>query len=144
MRVSVSKGLVKFTVVCLAFLPVHLPPHKRFGRRLLGTLVKILFVCTYNKLRSRTAEDLFKDDVRFEVKSAGTSESAPTQLSKELLEWADYTFVMEKSHIKQIRERYPDIYKKKKIVCLYIEDVYDYMDPELKELLKTKVNSYFK
>jgi len=57
---------------------------------------KVLFVCTVNRFRSKTAEEIFKS--KFNVKSAGTSELANTPLSRELLEWADYIFVMEESH----------------------------------------------
>ncbi len=42
-----------------------------------------------------TAEDIFNEDLRFEVKSAGTDILAKTQINKTLLEWVDYIFVME-------------------------------------------------
>lgn len=103
---------------------------------------KILFVCTVNRLRSKTAEDLLKDDSRFEVKSAGIDKTATTQLTRELLEWADCIFVMEKSHRNIIHRKYPDIYKNKKIICLYIDDVYDYMDPGLVELIKERISKF--
>jgi predicted protein tyrosine phosphatase len=104
---------------------------------------KLLFVCTANELRSRTAEDIFKDDRRFEVKSAGTHSCANNIITKELLEWADHIFVMEKRHRNIIHKRYPDIYKNKRIMCLYIPDIYDYMDEKLIGILKMKINKYF-
>lgn len=104
---------------------------------------KLLFVCTENRYRSRTAEDLFKDDPRFEVKSAGISESAENIVTGEVLEWADYIFVMEKRHRNIIHKRFPEIYEKKKIICLYIDDIYDYMDPELVNALKNAINKFF-
>jgi predicted protein tyrosine phosphatase len=104
---------------------------------------KLLFVCTENVYRSRTAEELFKDDPRFEVKSAGISASAERQLTKEMLEWADYVFVMEKRHRNIIHKLFPEIYEKKRIICLYIDDIYDYMDPELVKILGIKINQVF-
>jgi len=52
-------------------------------------------VCTANRFRSKTAEDIFNEDLRFEVKSAGTDILVKTQINKTLLEWVDYIFVME-------------------------------------------------
>jgi protein-tyrosine-phosphatase len=39
-------------------------------------VIKILFVCTANKMRSKTAEELYKNDARFMVKSAGVADFA--------------------------------------------------------------------
>jgi predicted protein tyrosine phosphatase len=46
---------------------------------------------------------------------------------------------MEKEHRNFMRKHYPAIYNSKKIVCLYIPDEYDFMQPELIDLLKGKV-----
>lgn len=89
-------------------------------------------------MRSATAERIFSDDNRFEVKSAGTDEIASVVLSKELLDWADLVVVMEKYHRNRIRKRYPEVYKSKPIVCLYIPDDYEFMQPELIQLLRDR------
>ena len=98
----------------------------------------ILFVCTANIDRSRTAEDLYGVDPRYEVASAGTSEFATTPLDRELLRWADRVFVMcerEDKHQTSIRMRFPDL--KLRIVDLDIEDRWRRGHPELvKRLLK--------
>lgn len=107
------------------------------------TPLKILFVCTVNRMRSLTAEKIYAEDERFEVKSAGTAEEANTAISKELLNWADAIVVMEKAHRNHIRKMFPDVYKSKKIVCLYIADVYDYMQPELIAVLKESVERVY-
>ena len=104
---------------------------------------KILFVCTVNRMRSLTAEHIFKHDRRFEVKSAGTDISATRQINRELLDWAQYIVVMENHHRNTIRKKFPDIYKKKKIICLNIPDVFPYMDGELIALLKIKMQEIF-
>lgn len=81
--------------------------------------LKILFVCTINKMRSATAHTIYHDDSRFEVLSAGTDEEAKTVLTEELAMWADTIVVMEKHHRNTIRSKYPEVYATKKIVCLY-------------------------
>ena len=106
--------------------------------------LKILFVCTINRMRSATAHKIFEKDNRFEVKSAGTDTSAATVLTSELMDWADAIIVMEKSHRSFIRSKHPGYYNTKKIVCLYIPDEYEYMQPELIAILKDKVDDVHK
>ncbi|MDG1333359.1 MAG: hypothetical protein P8P74_13570 [Crocinitomicaceae bacterium] len=106
--------------------------------------MKILFVCTINRMRSLTAHEIFKSDTRFDVQSAGTAIDAQNRISKENLEWADYILVMERAHRNKIRSEYPKIYESKRILCMYIEDNYDYKDPYLIELLKGKFEFLWK
>ena len=104
---------------------------------------KILFVCTVNRMRSRTAQHLFEQDERLEVKSAGTSSSATIRVDEVLLEWADFILVMEKAHRNVIRKHFPRIYREKPIICLYIPDEYHFMQVELIALLKTRFESIY-
>ena len=106
--------------------------------------LKILFVCTFNKMRSKTAEEIYKDDERFVVKSAGVDEYAEVPVDLELLVWADYIVVMEGFHRKWLSLNYPVIFSNKEILCLDIPDEFDFMDPMLVYLLKEKVESIFK
>jgi predicted protein tyrosine phosphatase len=105
--------------------------------------LKILFVCTINRMRSATAHMIYSEDPRFEVRSAGTDRYAHTVLTEELLSWADTVIVMEREHRDFIRQNFSDIYKTKKIVCLYIRDLYSYMQPELVDLLKIKFEDVY-
>ena len=105
--------------------------------------LKLLFVCTVNRMRSATAHKIYEDDDRFEVKSAGTDNTANTVLTGDILNWADSIVVMEKHHRNYIRKHYPEIYKNKRIVCLYIPDDYDYMQTELIGILKDKVEDVY-
>ena len=92
----------------------------------------ILFVCTANVDRSRTAEDLYLDDPRYEVRSAGTAPFATTPLTRELLQWADRVFVMcerHDHHHTQIKLRFPDV--DRPVVDLDVEDRWPRGDPEL-------------
>jgi predicted protein tyrosine phosphatase len=106
--------------------------------------LKILFVCTINRMRSATAHKIFEDDPRFEVKSAGTDKSAATPLSPELMDWADAIVVMEKHHRNFIRSKHSHYYNNKKIVCLYIPDEYEFMQPELIHILKLRMEEVYK
>jgi len=100
---------------------------------------KVLFVCTQNRLRSPTAEHLYRSSADIDVRSAGISPSATVPVSKELLEWADVVYVFEKQQRNVIHKRFPELYEKKQIVCLYIPDEYDFMSPALVNLLKIKL-----
>ena len=106
--------------------------------------MKLLFVCTVNRMRSATAHKIYENDKRFEVKSAGTDKSANTVISNEILSWADSIVVMEKHHRNFIRQKFPEVYKHKKIACLYIPDDYDYMQTELIGILKDKVEDVYR
>ena len=106
--------------------------------------IKLLFVCTLNRMRSATAHKIYEVDNRFEVQSAGTDKTASTVLTADILNWADSIIVMEKYHRNYIRKYFYEIYESKKIVCLYIPDDYDYMQPELIEILKYKIEDVCK
>ncbi len=103
---------------------------------------KILFICNQNRLRSPTAEVLFSKNPQLEVRSAGLNHDASVKVSRELLTWADIIFVMEKRQRNIIHKKFKDIYREKRIICLYISDDYDYMDYTLISLLKERLPHY--
>ena len=98
----------------------------------------VLFVCGRTRARSPTAESVFGDYPNIEVASAGTSPDADTPLSTELVEWADIIVVMEPAHRRKLSSHYRASLKKKRVVCLDIPDKYDFMEPELVQILKAK------
>ncbi|MGF9563246.1 low molecular weight protein tyrosine phosphatase family protein [Neorhizobium sp. JUb45] len=102
----------------------------------------VLFVCSQNKLRSPTAEQVFSDWPGVETASAGTNNDAENPLSSELVEWADIIFVMERTHRTKLQTRYRAAMKNAKLICLDIPDNYQFMEPALVELLKAKVGRY--
>lgn len=104
----------------------------------------MLFVCSRNKWRSRTAETIFRNHQNYLVKSAGTDPSAVVKINAKLLSWADVIFVMEKKHKSKIQEKFSDIAKEKEIVILNIPDEYQYMDEELISILEDSVDDYFR
>ncbi|NIM13801.1 MAG: phosphotyrosine protein phosphatase [Candidatus Aminicenantes bacterium] len=106
-------------------------------------VIKILFVCTANKMRSKTAEELYKNDERFMVKSAGVADFAEVPVNLELLIWADYIVVMEEMHLEWLRQYYPITYANKKNFCLDIPDLYDFMEPELVFQIRQKFETLY-
>jgi predicted protein tyrosine phosphatase len=103
---------------------------------------KLLFICRFNQMRSRTAEEVFSADNFYRVRSAGTDRKAKRKVTGELILWADVIFVMEDEQEIIIREKFPDQTFNKKIINLDIPDNYYFMDPELTDLLKDRVNSF--
>jgi len=102
---------------------------------------RVLFVCSGNFHRSPTAVKMFKDHEGFEVKSAGTSPNMPNPINAELVQWAEKIFVMEEEHREFILQRHPEAAFK--ITVLGIEDNYSRDDPQLKAILKEKLEFYF-
>ena len=102
----------------------------------------ILFVCSQNKLRSPTAEQVFSTWPHIEVSSAGTNNDAENPLSTELIQWADIIFVMEKAHRTKIQARYRAALNSKRLICLDIPDNYTFMETALVTLLEAKVPKY--
>ena len=100
---------------------------------------RILFVCSRNKLRSPTAEQVFAEWPGVEVASAGTDQDADVPLSTELVAWAELIFVMEPMHRDKLRQRFRAQLSKQRIVCLNIPADDANMQPELVALLKRKV-----
>lgn len=102
----------------------------------------VLFVCTQNRLRSPTAEQVFADWPGIETASAGLGNGANTPVSAELLAWSDLIFVMEKAHRNRLSKRFGAHLKGKRLICLGIPDDYDFMDPALVALLRRKVTPF--
>ena len=74
--------------------------------------------------------------------SAGLNSDATVPVSSDLIEWADVLVVMEKSHKNKLSKKFREHLRNKKIVVLGIPDEYDYMQPELVQLLKAVVPRY--
>ena len=104
--------------------------------------MRILFVCSENRLRSPTAEAVFAGYDGVEAISAGTNKDAATPVSGDLIQWADVILFMEKTHRKKISKRFGELLKDKKLGVLDIPDIYGYMEPVLVDMLKAKVPRY--
>lgn len=107
----------------------------------------ILFICSANKQRSKTAEDYFSGkyaDIHF--LSAGTNikvceREGTNPLTIVLLERADLVFVMEQKNKKQITD-YVNGKLKKELIVLNIPDIYKYYQKELIEILEERITPY--
>ncbi len=101
--------------------------------------MKVLFICNQNLNRSKTAEEVFKG--KFQTKSAGLYNTNP--ITEKQLSWADIVIVMEEAQRTEIAKRFPKKYMQKRILSLDIPDVYHYNQPELIEVLKSKLDALF-
>ena len=99
----------------------------------------ILVVCGRNKRRSRTAEYIFKNDNRFNIRSAGLSPKSDIKISENDLKWADFVFVMETGQRLKIRELYRHL-ELPKIEILNIPDDYEFMNEELIDMLTIRID----
>lgn len=99
----------------------------------------VLFVCGKNRRRSPTAEAVFSGHQDIEVSSAGTAKDSDCPVSGDLIERADDILVMESRHVRQLRKQFGSQLRDKRIVSLDIPDLYDLMQPELIEILQSKV-----
>jgi len=98
--------------------------------------LKILFICAMNKQRSVTAERLYRNDARLDVRSAGVRSEAKRRVGDADLKWADIVFVMEREHKQWITMRFEDL-DLPQIDVLDVPDDFEVMDPQLQEMLKS-------
>lgn len=101
--------------------------------------MNLLFVCSENKLRSPTGEEVFSGYEGINAIGRGTNIDVEATISGDLVEWADIVFVMERSHRNKISKKFKDLIKNKKLVCLDIPDEYECMDPISVRLLENRV-----
>ncbi len=73
------------------------------------------------------------------ARSAGTSKKAVRSINAGDLNWADVVLVMEEKHKQQLKSRFPHEVKFTNIHVLDIPDEYQFMDPELAEMIKETV-----
>lgn len=97
-----------------------------------------LFLCSMNRLRSPTAEHV-ATQLGVEADSAGIAHDADNVVSAEQIQWADQIFVMESTHKSKLTKKFSHLLKDKKIIVLGIKDDYEYMQPELIEILEKKL-----
>ncbi|HEY3855879.1 MAG TPA: protein-tyrosine-phosphatase [Verrucomicrobiae bacterium] len=92
-----------------------------------------------NQWRSPTAEALYRDDPRLEVRSAGIRNSARRKISRRDVDWADVIMVMEREQKKWIQENFRDL-QLPPIINLDITASLTFMDPELQRLLRSSID----
>ena len=107
-------------------------------------MIRALFVCSKNRLRSPTAEQVFAAWPGVETDSAGLGADADVLLTPEQIRWADIVFVMEKTHRTRLSAKFRACLNGKKVICLDIPDNYAFMQPELVALLEQKAGKFLR
>ncbi len=105
-------------------------------------MINALFICSRNRLRSPTAEQVFATWPDIETDSAGLAADADRVLDADQIEWADIIFVMEAVHLRRLKSRFGKHLRSKKVICLDIPDTYALMQPELITLLEAKAGRF--
>ena len=88
------------------------------------------------------AEALFKNNPRYDARSAGTENGARIKVTDCHLGWADLIFCMERKHADRLREKFPEELAGKQLVTLRIPDDYSFMDPALIEVLRAELGAH--
>jgi predicted protein tyrosine phosphatase len=107
------------------------------------SMKNVLFLCSQNRLRSPTAETVFSEADGYDVRSAGLNNDAIEPTTPEIIEWADYIFVMEKTHRNKLQKKFRKQLNGQRVICLDIPDEYEYMEEALVSLLKSKLGPFF-
>lgn len=92
-----------------------------------------------NKWRSPTSEAIFQRHDGVNARSAGTSRKARRQVNVTDIRWADLICVMEEKHLSRLRANFRSEVNCKEIYVLDIPDDYQFMDPELIDLIRDAV-----
>jgi predicted protein tyrosine phosphatase len=104
--------------------------------------LKMLFVCSRNRRRSLTAEKMMAGVPGYDARSAGTQPQARIVVTEGMIGWADLIFVMEKSHLADLRRKFPEAMAGKEVVTLLIPDDFEFMQPELVEELTGRLSEW--
>ena len=112
---------------------------------------KLLFICTFNIARSRTAEDLFRNSKVYETKSAGIiyHPEGGQVITQDLINWADVVVAMNETeesngkppcrHLSHLLENFN--LRNKEIAVLNIPNIYRRGDSALVQLIITELNN---
>ncbi len=101
--------------------------------------LRVLFVCSRNRLRSPTAEAVVAGWPGIDAVSAGTAPDAETRVSADLVEWADVVVAFEARHRRRLARDLGDRLAGTRVVVLGIPDDYVRMDPALVRLLRQRL-----
>lgn len=83
-----------------------------------------LFVCSRNRWRSPTAEPIWRNSDRLNVRARGLSSKAERVVTHADVSWADLIFVMERRHRTMLLSRFGDIVDRDRVHVLEIPDDY--------------------
>ncbi len=103
--------------------------------------IKLLFVCSMNQWRSPTGEAIYRKVDGVSARSGGTSKAAKKRVTIKDIGWADIILVMEEKHKSRLTAEYRQNIRYKTIHVLDIPDNYRFMDEELLEIIREKVDT---
>lgn len=101
--------------------------------------LKVLFVCSQNRMRSLTAEKMLEGVPGYQARSVGTQPDARIVVTEGHLGWSDLIVCMEKSHLNRLRRKFPEAMRDRHVVCLHLPDDYEFMQPELLDELRARL-----
>lgn len=123
--------------------------------RFQGSALKVLTICSAGCLRSPTAATLLSNEpFNFNTRSCGLDEEfAIVPISPALIAWADVIVTMEPWMDTTVRGLLASIIdansfsahnsKDRTLICLDIEDNYEFMQPELQQIMLDKFKEIF-
>ena len=97
-------------------------------------VLKILFVCSKNKVRSLTAEKVLRRYPGYQTRSAGTDKTARVKVNAGDIGWADIIFVMDRYNLIDLKTLFGELLEGKEIHLLGIsneQNRYKPMEPKL-------------
>ena len=107
--------------------------------------MKVLFICTANRMRSLTAEEearkMYPDH---EFKSCGTSKAkARVFMTDDLLRWADHViFMADTNYAYAVKNNREALNSAKTVRIMGLLDQYKYRDPRFIQLFRTTFPDY--
>jgi len=113
-------------------------PHIHF-RVYDAAMSNILFICGKARRRSPTAAAVVAERLGHATDFAGLSADADERISVEHLAWSDTIVVMEKTQLSRLKRQMAPHLKGKRLVCLDIPDNYEFMQPELVQLVTSRL-----
>ncbi len=102
--------------------------------------INVLFVCGRNNRRSPTAEQIFLNDRRMNVRSGGIADTSRRRVTEDDMKWADLILAMERKHAKRLQVAFGHLDYHASVENLDIPDEYIFMDKKLIELLQEAVD----
>ncbi|HWU60538.1 MAG TPA: phosphotyrosine protein phosphatase [Ensifer sp.] len=103
-------------------------------------MTNILFICGKARRRSPTAAAVAARQLGQPTDFAGLSADADERIDPEQLAWADTIVVMEKAQLSRLKRQLGHHLKNKRLVCLDIPDNFEFMQPELVELVTSRLS----
>lgn len=105
-----------------------------------GKSKKVLCLCSAGLLRSPTTAVVLQREFGYNTRAAGVSKDyALIEMDEVLLTWADEIVAVEQSVADKVPENFKD-----KLTILNVPDMYEYMDPQLQEIILEQYTREFR